>query len=208
MFPLLPAAQIEASDLMLELLELQMDNGEIFITEVDGTPLQFIRPPFVASLFHAEARRNLLRRLVSARAKKRFRGLGLPSDWMEHAQGPGYQIRRIPYIHPEAMALTKSDPRFRFRRRSVFDRSSTPGHVIRTMNIFNRSYFSTEQLEEGYRAIFDSLRPGGIWVVGRTLEEDLSNHASVFRRGIDGLEILDRVGNGWEMEEMALGLFR
>ena len=76
------------------------------------------------------------------------------------------------------------------------------------MNIFNRAYFSTERLEEGYRAIFDSLQPGGIWVVGRTLEEDLTNRATFFRRSEAGWEVLDRIGGGWEMEEMALGLTR
>ena len=50
------------------------------------------------------------------------------------------------------------------------------------MNIFNRAYFSEEQLAAGAAAMFDSLEPGGIWIVGRTLEDDLTNHATFFRR--------------------------
>jgi hypothetical protein len=207
LYPLFPLTEMEVSDLMLQLLELTADSGEIFITETDGTPLQYIRPPFVVSLLHPEARRNPLRCLVAAQAKRRFRSLELPSDWMAHPQGRGYQVRTIPYIHPEAAALARANPRFRFCRRSVFERSATPCHVIRTMNIFNRAYFSTERLEEGFRTIFDSLVPGGIWIVGRTLEEDLSNHATFFRRRENGWEVLDRVRDGWEMEQMALGLF-
>jgi hypothetical protein len=208
LLPFFPVAEVEASDLLLQLLELSVDGGQMFITESDGTPLQYIKPPFVVSLHHPESWRNPLRRWVAARARKRFDALGLPDAWFERPQGPGYLVRPIPYIHPEAAALARSDSRFTFRHRSVFDRTPLPCQVLRTMNIFNRAYFSTERLEEGYRAVFDSLEPGGIWIVGRTLEEDLTNHATFFRRAGNGWEVLDRVGGGWELESMALGFAR
>jgi hypothetical protein len=212
LLPVFPAAEIEASDLLLQLLELSVDDGVTFITEVDGTPLQYIKPPFVVALHHPESWRNPLRRWVAARGRKRFDALGLPGDWFEqhaeHPRGTGYRVRPIPSIHPAAAALERSDPRFKFRRRSVFDRSPAPCHVLRTMNIFNRAYFSLERLEEGCRAVFDSLQPGGIWIVGRTLEEDPTNHATFFRKSEDGWEVLDRIGGGWELEKMALGLTR
>jgi len=208
LLPVFPAAELEASDVLLQLLELSVDGGEIIITEVDGTPLQYIKAPFVLSLHHPESWRNPLRRWAAARFRKRFDALGLPEGWFEQPQGPGYRVRPIPYIHPEAAALARSDPRFTFRHRSVFDRTPTPCHVLRTMNIFNRVYFAEERLEEGYRAIFDSLQPGGIWIVGRTLEEDLTNHATFLRKAGNGWEVLDRIGGGWELEAMALGLTR
>ena len=208
LLPVFPAAEVEASDLLLQLLELSVDGGETFITEVDGTPLQYVKPPFVLSLHHPESWRNPLRRWAAARARKRFKTLGLPHAWFEQSQGAGYLVRPIPFIHPEAAALARSDPRFTFRRRSVFDRTPMPCHVLRTMNIFNQAYFAEERLREGYRAIFDSLQPGGIWIVGRSLEEDLTNHATFFRKAGNGWEVLDRIGGGWELEAMALGLTR
>ena len=208
LLPVFPAAEVEASDLVLQLLELAVDGGEVFVTEADGTPLQSIKPPFVLSLHHPESWRNPLRRWAAARARKRFEALRLPEAWVERPQGPGYRVRPIPYIHPEAAALARTDARFTFRHRSVFDRTSTPCHVVRTMNIFNQAYFTAQRLEEGYRAIFDSLQPGGIWIVGRTLIEDLTNHATFFRRDETGWVVLDRVGRGWELEATALGLKR
>lgn len=205
LLPVFPGAEVEASDLVLQLLELSTDGGEVFITEADGTPLQSIKPPFVLSLHHPESWRNPLRRWAAARARKRFDALRLPNGWVEQQQGLGYRVRSIPYIHPEAAALARSDARFTFRHRSVFDRTSMPCHVVRSMNIFNQAYFTAERLEEGYRAIFDSLQPGGIWIVGRTLEEDLTNHATFFRRTENGWEVLERIGRGWELEAMALG---
>jgi hypothetical protein len=44
--------------------------------------------------------------------------------------------------------------------------------------------------------------------VGRTLEEDLTNHATFFRKIGNGWEVLDRIGGGWEWESIALGLAR
>jgi hypothetical protein len=205
--PLFRVATFEASDLVLQLLELTVESGETFITELDGTALQYIRPPFVVSVLHAESWRNPVRRLVAAVGRKRFSSLRLPQGWTEHPQNNGRRIRPIPYVHPEAAALARNDSRFTFARRSVFDQTNPPCNVIRTMNIFNRAYFSEDRLKEGYRTIFSSLQPGGIWIVGRTLEEDLSNHATFFLRKGDRFEVLDRVGSGWEMEEMALGLF-
>jgi hypothetical protein len=208
LLPVFPNAGIEASDLMLKLLELSVSKGEVFITEVDGTPLQYIRPPFVVSLHHRESFRNPLRCLISVRARNRFRSLALPPGWADQQQPSGYRVESIPYVHPEAAAFARSDSRLRFERRSVFDRSTVPSDVLRTMNIFNRDYFPDERLAEGFRAVFDSLRPGGMWIAGRTLEEDFSNHATFFRRGENRWEVADRIGGGWALEEMALGIFR
>ena len=62
LLPIFPSAAIEASDRLLQLIELSADNGEIFITEDDGTPLQYINPPWVVSIWHAESWRNPIRR--------------------------------------------------------------------------------------------------------------------------------------------------
>jgi hypothetical protein len=53
-------------------------------------------------------------------------------------------------------------------------------------------------------AAFHSIKPGGIWIVGRTLEEDLSNHATFLRRLDNGWEVLERIGKGSEIEELAM----
>jgi hypothetical protein len=204
-FQTYPDAEFEASDLLLSLVELSLDNGDIYIVEQDGTPLQYIRAPFVVSVHHPEPLRYPLNRWVSAKARRRFQNLSLPQGWTKTTGGPGFKVRQIPYIHPEARALTAKNPRFQFRIRSVFDRTPEACQVLRTMNIFNRSYFTPEQLADGAAAVHESLTPDGLWIVGRTLEEDLSNHAAFLRRKNTGWELLDRVGSGSEIEEIVLG---
>lgn len=196
LFAHFPVVEFEASDLLIELEELSSAGGETWIVEANGTPLQYIKPPFVVSLHHRESWRNPILRWVAARARRRFAQLSRADC----------RISRIRCIHPEAQALAKMNRNFHFEVRSVFDRSDVPCHVLRTMNILNLSYFSKEQLTAAAAVVFNSVAPGGIWIVGRTLESDLTNHVTFFQRCADRWQILDRIGNGSEIEDVALAI--
>ena len=191
-FQYFPNAEFEASDLLIELLEKTLPTGEVFITEPGAAPLQYIRPPYVVALDAPESWRNPLLRWVASRALARFLKL----------DGKG-AIRRISCIHPQAQGLGKTNPHFRVQVRSIFDRTP-PCHVIRTMNILNLGYFPVATLTDAVAAVFQSLEPNGLWIVGRTLEEDFTNHVTIFRRGANAWEVLDRVGKGSEIENIAL----
>src|SRR5205807_9782935 len=135
-----------------------------------------------------------LRRLIAARAKNSFRRLGLPQPSGEYA------IDRISCIHPEADLFSKRDPRLRICARSVFEHR--PGlDVLRTMNILNKAYFPVEKLMEGANAAFQSLKPGGLWIVGRT-SGNLTNDVTFFRRRENKWEVIARIGKGSEIEEL------
>ena len=86
----------------------------------------------------------------------------------------------------------------------MFEATPQGCDVLRTMNILNRAYFAEEQLATAVNAAFDSVRPGGLWIVGRTFEEDLSNNATFFLRREDAWQVLGRHRNGSEIEELAL----
>jgi len=203
-FQKFPQAKFEASDILIELIELSR-GGEAYIVEPDGRPLQYVKPPFAVSLDHPESWRYPINRLVALRARKRFAKLDLGNNWTEAARQRGWRMRRIPCVHPQARELGRRNANFQFRLRSVFDETAGACDVLRTMNILNRSYFQAKDLMRGARAVFHSLRPGGIWIVGRTWEHDYSNHASLLRRSGRGWELLERIGAGSEMEEIAMG---
>jgi hypothetical protein len=201
-FQVFPRAEFEASDRVLYLLRLSLVNGETYIVEPNGQPLQYIKPPFAVVLCPREPYRYPLNHLIAARAKWRFRHLSLADGWMDSSGGDGYRVDKICCIHPQARSLMKRNSRFQVRMRSVFEH--TPGvDVLRTMNILNKAYFSAEQLVNAASAAFHSLKPGGIWIVGRTLEENFSNHVTFLRRHQEKWEVLDRIGKGSEMEEFA-----
>lgn len=206
LLPLFPGLHYEASDLVLNLLELTVEDGGIYITEANGTPLQYIRPPHVVPLNYPGARRYVVNRMIAAWALRRLRHRDLPSDWPQTEQGPGYRVRKISFIHPEAASLLRRSPRFHFECRSVFEQTPAErtAHAVRTMNILNHEYFSKDQLAAAINAIFHSVQPGGLWVVGRTLQEDFSNHVSLLQREPQGWKLLERIGNGSEVEGLAL----
>lgn len=200
-FRVFPKASFEASDRVLHILELPVSSSETYILEPDGQPLQYIRPPIVVSLSEREARRYPLNRLIARWAAWRLKHLNPPSGSQAGAES-GLAARKLSCVHPVAARAAASDRRFEVCQRSVFDATAGSCHVLRTMNILNRAYFSPEQLTSAAAAAFASVRLNGLWIVGRTLLEDSSNHATFFARRESGWEVLGRFGTGSEIEEL------
>jgi hypothetical protein len=196
--------KFEASDALLHLFRITLQSGETYVVEPSGQPLQYIKSPFVVCLCPREPMRYPLNHFIVARAKKRFRKLSLPRELPESTENHEYRIERISCIHPEALSLARSYPDFTICARSIFDQTSTLD-VLRTMNILNLAYFPTSQLLEGVHAAFQSVKPGGIWIVGRTHEDNAKNHVTFFRRADQGWEVLERIGEGSEIERLVIG---
>ena len=205
-----PNASLVASDLMLFLVELADADGTSVILDREGHPLQVVRPPFVVKLQPPESWWLLpVNRLVGMRALARFgaRKPEIPKWWLdcddETLSIPPFVARKLPLIHPQARSLAERDRRFSICRHSAFEPLEIPVDVIRTMNIFNRSYFSVERLMEGTRAVASSLRTGGCWIVGRTVDAT-QNTVSVLEKTDRGFRVLERINGGSEIEDLAL----
>jgi hypothetical protein len=203
LLPIYRQMQFEASDLLLYLLRVSLPNGATYILEPSGQPLQYIKSPFVVCLCPREPLRYPVNQFVAALAKRRVRGLSLPKSPSETEGNTLYRIDKISCVHPEARALSARDSRFIIRARSVFDNTSDID-VLRTMNILNLAYFPTDRLLEGVRAAYSSVKPGGLWIVGRTHEQDAKNHVTFFRRTDTGWEALAKIGNGSEIEHLVI----
>jgi hypothetical protein len=137
--------------------------------------------------------------------------LSIPADWLDSSavtlSAPPFDLRKLSVVHPDAEALRSRDPRFSIERHSVFAALRQPVDVIRSMNIFNRTYFPAERLTEGARAVWRSLKPGGWWIVGRTWQEDPpAHHVSVLEKTSGGFQLVERYGDGSEIESLALEL--
>ena len=195
-----PACHLAASDILLELFELRTPSGEVFIVEPSGEPLQYIRPPFVVPLKNKESIRYPVNHLVAAWGRRSFARLKLQPGFLNRPPA-GFSVRPISCVHPEARALERSGM-LTCEIRSVFDTTSAPVHAVRTMNIFNRSYFSDDRLREGIRAVWQSLNPGGLWIVGRTMEDDFRNHATLYERTSEGWQLIQRLGRGSEVDPL------
>lgn len=218
LLPRFPHLRFTASDLVLFLVEVEdKSSGAIFIASHDGQLLQYIRSPYVVRITPPESWQAPVNRLLFNSAVRRWRELGgiwpLPEAWLDfrcedELEREGCLIRKLPLIHPQALWLARREPRFSVRSQSIFETAPTQCHVIRSMNILNRAYFSEKQLAQATRSIVESLLPGGIWILGRTISDELSTHdVSILRKHASGdLEILHRVGAGAEVESIALDM--
>jgi hypothetical protein len=197
-----PRVKVTSSDILQNFYELDAGGGEVYVVEPNGTPLQYIKPPFVVPLGHLASWKYPLIRIVGYWARRKFAGLRLGPDWKNG--GSVYPVRRLECVHPEGLRFGRRTGALAFEVRSVFEASDQPCHVVRTMNILNRAYFDEGRLKEGIEAAHQSLVEGGLWVVGRTMEDDFSNHVSILEKQGAGWKLLQRIGKGSEVEGLAL----
>jgi hypothetical protein len=209
-----PQARLTASDLSLYLVEARFPASDSYIFDAAGEALQYVRPPFVIRMSIREPRFLLGNRLVQAFALARLTRLrkqgllnvaALKFGEGDEVRQPPLVFRKIPMLHPTAVMLQRSNPAFQIERHSVFDALVKPCDVIRTMNIFNLGYFDQDHLRQGVATIWRSLKAGGIWIVGRTVEAAPPlHHASVLVRTEQGFLMHERHVEKSEIEELAL----
>lgn len=205
-----PEVTFTASDTLLYLIEVrQAGSSETYIVQADGVPVQYIRPPFVVSLARFQRVPWIVNRVIQGYALARWNKslrpeFRPPADFdsgREWTPCPPFEIRKLSLIHPDVAELCSD--RFRIRQHSVFESLAEPVDAIRTMNIFNRSYFEAGALRLGAAAVEVSLKPGGVWIVGRTVaEKPAKNNATIFRKASNGWQVLLRVGEGSEVEPL------
>jgi hypothetical protein len=217
-----PLVSLTASDLHLELVEVRFPNSEIYILEESGEPLQYVKAPFVLPLDQTEPAALPVNRWLQARVRKKFEVLRakgyfdpetFPIDRQEWRNPPA-EYQRISMVHPNALALCESNSQFRIQRHSVFEASYQKCQIVRSMNIFNKFYFDTEQLLQGVRSVWASLQEGGLWLVGRSTDvpssgQDSQAHvhdASVLQKTCEGFRLVARHSTPSEIEDIALAL--
>ena len=215
LFPLFPNARLEASDLTLFLVEVN-NGGDTLIMERDGQPLQYVGKSFLVNMNRPEQRPRVLTGMMLAHARSvisKLNSHAIPAEWLDSDSDsltlPPCMVRKLPMIHPEAALFRARNSRFSISRHSVFEPLSQPADVIRSMNIYNLTYFDTPQLAAGVKAVWSSLKPGGLWIVGRTWRENPPAHnVSIFERMDAGFELVRQYGDGSEIDPIILGQTR
>ena len=207
-----PRATFTASDLILYLIEAKGNRPEeIFVLEPDGTPLQYIRPPFVVSLQGRERSIYPMNVLVSAWGRRRAQTLnpyaaGLSwtsfTDLAPIRRGP-WTFRLIPLLHPSAIQFAQNG-RFHILQWDALARWPEPVQVIRCLNLYHPQIFGPERIRQSVTAALESLSEGGLFVAGRTLEkEGRRNDVSIFRKAGGRAAVLARTGKGFQFEDWA-----
>ena len=74
-------------------------------------------------------------------------------------------------------------------------------HAVRAANILNEGYFDDARLRAAIATLRERLRPGGLLIVCRT-HEGGTNHGTIFRASGDAWTVVDRIGDGSEVERL------
>ena len=213
LFSTYPSAKFTASDLILCFTEATRESGEIYVVEPDGTPIQYINPPFVVSLYHREhpiyplnvaARAwgaRAIRSLKSAAGGIRWEKVPDETTWTK----PPWTFRQIPLIHPRALSFAREQPNFRITRHDAFTASPAKCDILRVMNLYNPRVFSGEKLFQGLQAAFDSIEEGGLFIVGLTTDgAEARSDASIFQKIGGRFSVIGESAKGSELRDMAL----
>lgn len=76
--------------------------------------------------------------------------------------------------------------------------------VVRCMNALNPAIFSESKLRSAVTKLAENLEEKGILVIGRTNPSSGENHATIFQRRDSALVVLERHGDGSEIETIVL----
>jgi hypothetical protein len=212
-----PKASLTASDLSLYLIEMIIPGSGSYVIEPRVGALQYVRSPLVLRMHPREPFRFPVNRWLASTARARFERIRKESSpdpvLVEFPQGvdevrrPPYVFRKISLVHPRAAQLELQEGSFQIERHSVFEPGRASAHLIRTMNVLNLDYFSEERIVTASRSVWRTMRPAGLWVVGRSVNFDPPlHHASVLVKIADGFELLERFNQGSEVEDLALAI--
>jgi hypothetical protein len=115
----------------------------------------------------------------------------------------------VSLVHPAVQSFAQQNTWFSVTLHSVFDPLPEPADAIRSMNIFNVGYFPEDRLRAGVLAVFESLRVGGLWIVGRSESDEGANlNATIFEKDRGRFVPVSRIGHGSEIEKLAGDLGR
>lgn len=127
-------------------------------------------------------------------------------DVLKKKQFVGNQSREVLLINP-VLRQPRVFNQITFEDFNIFDfRVDQPFDVVRSMNILNRKYFSDEQLKQALEQIFQSMKPGGLLLVGRTNKDTGVNDASFYIKEDIAFKEVQVLNAGSEVGDLVLAL--
>jgi hypothetical protein len=210
-FARFPGARMTASDVFLYLVEAVSRSGETYILEPDGTPIQYTRAPFVIPLQSREHSAYIANAVMRSWARRHTRAVQSHAASVEWATLPDYRVvkigcwsfQQIPLVHPAALSFAENG-RFRIAYIDALCAQPWKCDVIRAMNLYQPHRLRFEEIQRGIRAALYALNDGGIFIAGRTIENGTQrNDATVFQKSGGSVRVMERLGNGFEFEDLA-----
>jgi hypothetical protein len=190
-----------ATDLAPELEVIRFGRTRLVIGP-DGQLLEITWPPFV---FNQSKPDSLRHHPINRVIRTALHRLLVPRILEAHRRGE-IQPERLSLWCPRAVALSRSDDRFRLGRYDVISRPIGGGYaVVRAMNVLNPAWFSEKDMKTALRNVLSSLEDGGLLVLGSNEGPSSPVDGGIYRKTKGRIERLVRSGKGPLVEPMSLG---
>ena len=197
--------EVHASDLFdrLYLVDVPKEAWTV-IFDAAREPLQLVNRWFVLSARAPAPWRYPVNRLVQRSASRRL--VPLARELLKrHLSGDAEAdvIRAVSLFHPCAVRRASEGSGFILRLHNRVEPNPVGAHVVRAMNVLTTDHFSPERVREGIRSCAANLLPGGLLVLGRSIdEEDGRTRASAYRIGPRSTDEVWRINEGYESPEL------
>lgn len=168
------------SDLDLEFHVLNFGRSGRAIYDCRGTCLQLVIPPFV----HARRSEPRSRLLFLDRFFGKLLSSSLVPSLDELLRRRNERVSKIRLLSPRAAELESRSPNVRFEQADLLERPRGLGtfHIVRAMNVLNRSYFREEFLRHAVCNVFLALKENGVFVTGSNQDAGSEVEGGVYRR--------------------------
>ena len=143
--------------------------------------LEIVLPPFVFNTIKPE---NFFRYPINYLFFRIANKVCAPRVLAAHRDGT-IRPSLLSLFCADAIRLAAVDRRFRLVEHDLLAGAtfSVPVNVMRVMNVLNSSYFSEQELARIVARIFQSLRDGGLLVVGSNEGAGSQVHGAIYRKG-------------------------
>jgi len=205
------AVELHFSDLYdrLRLVRVPDSNWEV-VFDSAGHALEYVGHGFALKARQGESKWHPVNRLLK---RMLDRSLLPKADRLLEAAGAEKiddsqdAVREVMLLHPECTRAFETHDNFAFSQHDLFTPLQGPYHVLRAMNIFNPGYFTDEKIIAGVRACAQGLLPGGLFLIGRSIdEEDSRTRATAFLRDGNVLRVAWKFNDGAENQSLIDGL--
>lgn len=206
-----------ASDLYRDVFAVRARGGRwAIVFDAGGAVLQHVLGPFVLPGQLTESavypvNRGLKRwseGVLVPRARAALAGDAAAGERPYFAPGAvdGLVIQRLPFFAFRCLDLMRRNSRFRFVIHDVTEplaAPAAPATIVRALNIITREYFDLPTATRALGHAIRAVEPGGYLVAGQSKGVDPNAmRATIFRIGHGAAEVVTRVGEGYEMEDV------
>lgn len=177
------------------------------ITDEAGKILQIIFPPFVLNFYTSKrAWRFKIKKAIFYPLNFILLNLLKVTFIRNIFFKAGEEKQKITLLQNKVLSLTKTKNNFHIQNYDLLQKNPDQFDIIRAMNVLNFSYFTPEEVKTIVFNILNSLKEGGLFVVGANKAAATPVNGDLLIKKNGRFESLEKFGEGAPFREIILSI--